>query len=513
MGFLAGIKGFVKGLYKRLTSWRARPKNGDKGAPPPKKTPEEIVAGKGYSLLRKIGEGGCGRVWLTRNPDATFCALKIVPRRSETDGLAYEREITALKRLKAFSVESPCIINIYDIIKHDEFVAYTMALADDNNSKNGVIDPETYEPKTLRSRLDDAGRLPVAESVDVGLRVVNAIQTLHSHALVHRDIKPGNIVYIKGLPVVADIGLVINSSPDVSQVYSEGYRPPEGVGKQGADIYAIGKLLYVMATGYDPNGQLRYPDGVVDARFVRLNHVILISCDEDPQRRYINCKALHRALEWVVEADEVKEPVKTKGSLWKRITNRGEEKTPDTPQRANFKAIIRHQVVNKKSELISKASPQRTYLEAEEFNVITEDASREIERRLGIEPPEVTLACQLAQVVMEPSLIKKMKMLNNLLGIAGGIVGLGMIVGGIGMALGWGQGMIAAVIAFFTGAQLSGPLAIAASGLAIATAAGYFALKKDNPEERTNKAVEALIRGVHGAIDVLWDKHHDQFSI
>jgi len=70
--------------------------------------------------------------------------------------------------------------------------------------------------------------------------LAEALEYLHSHGLVHRDIKPSNIVYVKGEPCLADIGLVTN----IRDASTLGYIPPEGPGKPAADIYNLGKVLY-----------------------------------------------------------------------------------------------------------------------------------------------------------------------------------------------------------------------------------------------------------------------------
>ena len=63
-------------------------------------------------------------------------------------------------------------------------------------------------PRTLRHEVRTRGRLPVAECVRIGLALTTALEHLHQHGLVHRDVKPSNVVFVQGVPKLADIGLV-----------------------------------------------------------------------------------------------------------------------------------------------------------------------------------------------------------------------------------------------------------------------------------------------------------------
>jgi serine/threonine protein kinase len=72
---------------------------------------------------------------------------------------------------------------------------------------------------------------------------------LHENGLIHRDIKPANIIFVRGVPKLADIGLVTEIGKEVSLVFTPGYNPPEGPGNPGADVFSLGKALYVISTG------------------------------------------------------------------------------------------------------------------------------------------------------------------------------------------------------------------------------------------------------------------------
>ena len=72
----------------------------------------------------------------------------------------------------------------------------------------GQINPENYTPRTLKSDLQFHGRLPFEECVRIGLALTTALEHLHGNGLVHRDVKPSNIIFVNGVPKLADIGLV-----------------------------------------------------------------------------------------------------------------------------------------------------------------------------------------------------------------------------------------------------------------------------------------------------------------
>src|SRR5437762_12340571 len=111
--------------------------------------------------------------------------------------------------------------------------------------------PDRYAPRTLSHDLTKRRRLPIGECVRNGAAIASALGFLHRHKLIHRDIKPSNIIFVNGVPKLADIGLVADLSEAKSFVGTLGYIPPEGPGKPQADLYSLGKVLYEMSTGKD----------------------------------------------------------------------------------------------------------------------------------------------------------------------------------------------------------------------------------------------------------------------
>src|SRR5882672_8722009 len=104
-------------------------------------------------------------------------------------------------------------------------------------------------PRTLASDLKSRGRLPVTDAVSLGVQLAGALGHLHRHGLVHRDVKPSNVIFVRGQPQLADIGLVTGIHEERSFVGTEGFIPPEGPGSERADLFALGRLLYEAVTG------------------------------------------------------------------------------------------------------------------------------------------------------------------------------------------------------------------------------------------------------------------------
>jgi class 3 adenylate cyclase/tetratricopeptide (TPR) repeat protein len=132
------------------------------------------------------------------------------------------------------------------------------------------------------------------------LSLAAALKHLHRHGLVHRDIKPSNIIFVHGLPKLADIGLVTAISEAATSLGTMGYAPPEEPGHPTADLYSLGKVLYEISTG---NGLDRFPELPAEldelcagAQFNRFNEIILRACESNAQKRFQSAEAMRVVL-------------------------------------------------------------------------------------------------------------------------------------------------------------------------------------------------------------------------
>jgi len=251
-----------------------------------------------HELLRPIGRGAYGEVWLARNIMGTYRAVKVVWRTAFQREKPFEREFKGIQRFEPISRSHPGLVDILQVGRTDACFYYVMELADDV-ATGQEINPELYVPRTLRKELEARGRLPVERCVEVGLALASGLHHLHAHGLIHRDIKPSNLIFVHGQPKLADIGLVAEASEAKSFVGTEGFIPPEGPGTASADVYSLGKVLYEMATGKDRHDFPELPETVGGSgvgSLLELNAVILKACQSEVRRRYGTAEALRQDL-------------------------------------------------------------------------------------------------------------------------------------------------------------------------------------------------------------------------
>ena len=251
-----------------------------------------------HELLRVIGRGAYGEIWLARTVTSAFRAVKIVYRSTFESERAFLREFEGMSAFEPISREHAGFIDILHVGRTSQYLYYSMELADDHVDGR-EIDPANYEPRTLKSDLARHKRLTASESIRLGISLTEALDALHARGLTHRDIKPSNIIFTEGTPKLADIGLVAASGQQ-SFVGTEGYVPPEGPGTPQADIYSLGKLLYETCTGKD---RLDFPeiDSQLSTRpdreqLLQLNDVLVKACANDRKKRYQSAGEMHRDL-------------------------------------------------------------------------------------------------------------------------------------------------------------------------------------------------------------------------
>jgi len=215
--------------------------------PPP---PPALRSIAGCRILRRLGEGGMGSVYL-----------------------GYHEELKCSVAIKVLSEEladnAVCVDCFYresrssTLLDHPNVVRGITAGWDDTSGLHYLI-REYVDGPSGHALLDRLGRLPVADAVHIALHVAYALEYLHGRQLVHRDIKPDNILLSSsGIAKLVDLGLVkrigeARSPSNVQQGFGTSYYMPyeQAVNSQSvdgrSDIYALGATLYHMVTGQVP---------------------------------------------------------------------------------------------------------------------------------------------------------------------------------------------------------------------------------------------------------------------
>jgi WD40 repeat protein len=253
-----------------------------------------------HELLRRIGRGAYGEVWLARGVTGAYRAVKIVLRATFDHDRPFEREFDGIQKFEPISRRHDSQVDILHVGRSSESFYYVMELADDQ-ATGGHVDPDSYAPRTVKSDLLFHGRLQFEACLSIGIALATALEHLHSNGLVHRDVKPSNIIFVNGIAKLADIGLVTGTDATRSYVGTEGFAAPEGPGTVQADLYSLGKVLYEMATGKDRQEFPELPTALRDLPdregFFELNAVITRACQHNPRDRYASAAEMRADLE------------------------------------------------------------------------------------------------------------------------------------------------------------------------------------------------------------------------
>ena len=255
--------------------------------PPPPLAPPCIPD---HEVLRCIGRGSYGEVWMARAVTGVLRAVKVVRRVDFEMERTFEREFEGIRSFEPISRSHPGLIDILHVGRNAEqgFYFCVMELADDRYAGRAII-PAEYEARTLGTDKKDSAHLGLDTVIEVGLLLADALAHLHRHGLIHRDVKPSNVVFIDGVAQLADIGLVA-AYGQRTYVGTEGFVPPEGPGTPQADTYSLGMVLYELSTGQDRLEFPALPDDMTRVgdrkKWRALNEVICRACAPDPNDRY-----------------------------------------------------------------------------------------------------------------------------------------------------------------------------------------------------------------------------------
>ncbi len=202
--------------------------------------------GNRYEILEEIGSGGMAYVYRAHCTLLNrFVAIKVL-----REDLKDDREFVKrfyIEAQAAASLTHPNIVSIYDVGRDGDLYYIVM---------------EYVEGRTLKEYLDEQGKLPWREAAEYAAQICRALEVAHKNSIVHRDIKPQNIIMTPdGTLKVTDFGIA-RASTNVTQTLSTGamgtvqYLSPEqargGFTDERSDIYSLGIVLYEMVTGTVP---------------------------------------------------------------------------------------------------------------------------------------------------------------------------------------------------------------------------------------------------------------------
>ncbi len=249
-----------------------------------------------WRLLREIGRGAYGVVYLAEASDGELAAVKVC-RRDAVGDERYERELRGAKLYRAIPPQEG-LVRMRELVETEWGFYTVMDLADDEFDRADAS-PESYRPKTLAKVIEGEKALPLKECVKLGIALAGGLAALQRHHLLHRDIKPGNVIYIGGKPVLSDPGLLVEEAQAASLVGTPGYVPPEKFTDSASDIYSLGLTLKAASFGRSVEDLDKGPAQEADsgARFFPAWWRILNKAtDPDTSRRYRSAKALLKDL-------------------------------------------------------------------------------------------------------------------------------------------------------------------------------------------------------------------------
>ena len=246
-----------------------------------------------YEIIEQIGTGGMSDVYKAKCHKLNrYVAIKVMKSEFSEDKTFVSKFRAEAQSVAGFT--HPNVVNVYDV-----------------GDENGIyyIVMELIEGITLKKYIEKRGKLPFKEAVSIAIQVANGLDAAHKHHIVHRDIKPQNIIISKeGKVKVTDFGIAkvassstINSSSTMGSVH---YISPEqargGYSDERSDIYSLGITIFEMLTGTVPfdgdstvavavqhiQDEIPAPSTVAADIPVSIDKIVLKCTQKKPDRRY-----------------------------------------------------------------------------------------------------------------------------------------------------------------------------------------------------------------------------------
>lgn len=251
-----------------------------------------------YEVLEKIGTGGMSVVYRAKDHKLNrFVAIKVL-KQEFSDNASFVSKFR-VEAQAAAGLMHPNIVNVYDVGEEKGINYIVMELVD------GI---------TLKKYIEKKSRLSVKEAISIAIQVSMGLQAAHHARIIHRDIKPQNIIISKdGKVKITDFGIAkaATSNTITSNVMgSVHYTSPEqargGYSDERSDIYSLGITIFEMLTGRVPfNGEttvaiaikhiqspMPSPREFVPEIPVSVEQIVLKCCEKSPDRRYQNMESL-----------------------------------------------------------------------------------------------------------------------------------------------------------------------------------------------------------------------------
>ncbi len=234
----------------------------------------------GCKILSCCGKGSFGVAYLARNLIGKTIVIKVISKQDCTG-----RELQGLRNYMPISGEHPNLLQIFHIGETGEGFYYTMEAAD-NLNHNGE-----YLPATLGNLMRQGKRFTPGEAICIVRELLAAVRVMHQSGLIHRDIKPDNIIFVDNVAKLSDPGLVVSVGEKTIPAGTPGFIPPEVIEKElppgfGDDLYAVGMVFYCMVTGYSPRHYPEFPGDMPVEICRQLFPVLSNMCSRDPGKRF-----------------------------------------------------------------------------------------------------------------------------------------------------------------------------------------------------------------------------------
>lgn len=268
-----------------------------------------------YQIIKTLGEGGMANVYLAHD---TILDRNVAVKILRGDLANDEKFVRRFQReaLSASSLSHPNIVEVYDVGEDDGQYYIVM---------------EYVEGKTLKQLLRKRGRLTVTEVMDVMLQLTDGMAHAHDSYIIHRDIKPQNIMILEnGMIKITDFGIAmaLNSSQLTqtnSVMGSVHYLPPEQANGKGAtirsDIYSMGILMYELLTGSIPykgdnaveialkhlKESLPSVRNVIPSLPQSIENIIIKATAKNPKNRYTDAREMYEDIKTALDDSRVNE--------------------------------------------------------------------------------------------------------------------------------------------------------------------------------------------------------------